>query len=68
MGTACELPLGKDRFMLRGACYSLAQKTIVAVSAQDSVTYDYTKLKKCDIPEDLRQALEARGTHFDKKL
>lgn len=54
--------------MLRGAAYSLAQKTIVAVSAQDCVTYDYTKLKKCDIPEDIRQALEERGSHFDKKL
>ncbi|EST06636.1 hypothetical protein PSEUBRA_004549 [Kalmanozyma brasiliensis GHG001] len=68
VGQACELPLGKDRFMLRGAAYSLAQKTIVAVSAQDCVTYDYTKLKKCDIPEDIKQALEARGSHFDKKL
>lgn len=68
VGTACELPLGKDRFMLRGACYSLAQQSIVAVSAQDSVSYDYTQLKKCDIPDDLKQALEARGSHFDKKL
>ncbi|SPO21318.1 uncharacterized protein UTRI_00795 [Ustilago trichophora] len=68
VGQACQLPLGKDRFMLRGACYSLAQKTIVAVSAQDCVTYDYTKLQKCDIPHDIRQALQAKGSHFDKKL
>ncbi|SPO20398.1 uncharacterized protein UTRI_00795_B [Ustilago trichophora] len=68
VGQACELPLGKDRFMLRGACYSLAQKTIVAVSAQDCVTYDYTKLQKCNIPDDIRQALQAKGSHFDKKL
>ncbi|SJX60766.1 uncharacterized protein SRS1_11992 [Sporisorium reilianum f. sp. reilianum] len=68
VGQACELPLGKDRFMLRGAAYSLAQKTIVAVSVQDCVTYDYTKLAKCDIPADIRTALEAKGAHFDKKL
>ncbi|SAM59384.1 uncharacterized protein UBRO_01086 [Ustilago bromivora] len=68
VGQACELRLGKERFMLRGAAYSLAQKTIVAVAAQDCVTYDYTKLKKCDIPEDIKKALEARGSHFDKKL
>ncbi|TKY90937.1 hypothetical protein EX895_000935 [Sporisorium graminicola] len=68
VGQACELPLGKDRFMLRGAAYSLAQKTIVAVSAQDCVTYDYTKLAKCDIPDDIRNALQSKGAHFDKKL
>lgn len=68
VGQACELPLGKDRFILRGAAYSLAQKKIVAISAQDCVTYDYTKLAKCDIPDDIRNALLAKGSHFDKKL
>lgn len=68
VGQACELPLGKDRFMLRAAAYSLAQKQIVAVSAQDCVTYDYSTLKKCDIPQDIRQVLEARESQFDKKL
>lgn len=67
IGQACELPLGKDRFVLRAVVYSLSQKTIVAISTQDCVTYDYTKLAKCDIPPDARQALEAKGTHFDKK-
>ena len=46
----------------------MAQKKIVAVSAQDCVTYDYTKLAKCDIPEDIRQALEGKGSVLDKKL
>lgn len=68
IGQACQLPLAKDRFILRAAAYSLAQQTIVAVSAQDCVTYDYTKLAKCDIPDDIRKALESRATHFDKKL
>lgn len=61
IGQACELPLGKDRFMLRGVAYSLTQKTIVAVSHQDCVTYDYQALKKCDIPHDIRTALQAKG-------
>ncbi|SNX84105.1 uncharacterized protein MEPE_02813 [Melanopsichium pennsylvanicum] len=68
IGQACELPMGKDRFMLRGAAYSLTQKTIVAVSAQDCVTYDYTMLKKCDIPHDIKIALQQKACHFHKKL
>ncbi|PWY97185.1 Thioesterase/thiol ester dehydrase-isomerase [Testicularia cyperi] len=60
---ACALPLSTDRFMLKAAAYSLKQKTIVALSDQDCVTYDYTHLRKCDIPHDIRVALETVGSH-----
>lgn len=58
---AALLPLGKDRFSLRGVAYSLKDKAVVAVSKEDCVVYDYTKLSKCEMPDDLREALEIRG-------
>lgn len=61
------LPLGKDRFTIRGVAYSIQQKAIVAVSTEDCVVYDYRKLGKCEMPEDLRGELEKRGIKEDGK-
>ena len=48
-----------DRFTLKYAAYSVAQREVVALSEQLTVTYDYTHHRKANIPEELRQALEA---------
>ncbi|EPQ29145.1 uncharacterized protein PFL1_03432 [Pseudozyma flocculosa PF-1] len=61
VGQAAELPLQKDRFNMRAVIYSVKQQAVVAVSNQDCVSYDYRSLKKCDIPADLRIALEKTG-------
>lgn len=56
------LPLKEDRFMLRGAAYSLRQKAVVCSADQDCVSYDYQALRKCALDDDLRALLAARGT------
>jgi hypothetical protein len=58
------LPLNeaKDRFMLRGAAYSLKRKAIVCTADQDCVSYDYNSLKKSPLDPELRKLIEDKGT------
>lgn len=51
--------VGKNKFVLRGTAYSLQQKQVVAIADQMCLTFDYIKGKVIDIPEDLRENIEA---------
>ncbi|KDN37941.1 Thioesterase/thiol ester dehydrase-isomerase [Tilletiaria anomala UBC 951] len=53
----------RDRFMLRGAAYSLKQKTIVCTCDQDCVSYDYNTLKKVPLEDDLYDLLQGKGMY-----
>ncbi|KAK0554803.1 hypothetical protein OC845_000625 [Tilletia horrida] len=52
------LPITEDRFTISAIAYSVNQSTIASSADQLCVMYDYTKLKKCPIPEDLREVME----------
>ncbi len=64
VGSTVLLPLNAtaDRFMLRGAAYSVKQKTIVSTCDQDCVSYDYRVLKKAPLGPQLRTLVEEKGT------
>lgn len=52
------LPLTGGRFTIQTTLFSIAQQAEVASAEESGVCYDYKALKKVDLPEDFRQALE----------
>ncbi|KAK4046248.1 hypothetical protein OIV83_006227 [Microbotryomycetes sp. JL201] len=54
------LSISKDRFTLDCVCWSLKQQKIVTTGEAVMVCYDYGKLRRMDMPEILRAALEKR--------
>ncbi|KAM0791067.1 hypothetical protein ACM66B_004360 [Microbotryomycetes sp. NB124-2] len=54
------LSISKDRFTLDCCCWSLKQQAIVTTGEAVMVCYDYGSLKRIDMPEVLRAALEKR--------
>ncbi|KAE8271486.1 hypothetical protein A4X09_0g852 [Tilletia walkeri] len=54
-------PLFEDRFTISAVAYSVSQSAIASSADQLCVMYDYVNLKKCPIPEDLRQIMEEQG-------
>jgi len=52
------LPLIGGRFTIQTTLFSLAQQAEVASAEEIGVCYDYKALKKVDLPDDFRQALE----------
>ncbi|KAK0536560.1 hypothetical protein OC835_001995 [Tilletia horrida] len=55
------LPISEDRFTIQAIAYSVNQGAVASSGDQLCVMYDYVKLKKCPIPEDLRQVMEEQG-------
>ncbi|WFD36325.1 hypothetical protein MCUN1_003204 [Malassezia cuniculi] len=54
------LPITKpDRFTKKYIAYSVKERHVAAISEQEGVTYDYERLCKAPIPEELRVAFEA---------
>ncbi|KAE8213961.1 hypothetical protein CF327_g2595 [Tilletia walkeri] len=56
-----SLPISEDRFTISAVAYSVSQSAIASSADQLCVMYDYVNLKKCPIPEDLRQIMEEQG-------
>ena len=53
------MPIVKsDRFTIKTVAYSVAQRAVVAEGLQDLVSYDYNKLRKADMPPELREEVE----------
>ncbi|CAD6884648.1 unnamed protein product [Tilletia caries] len=55
------LPISEDRFTIQAIAYSVNQSAIASSADQLCVMYDYVNLKKCPIPEDLREIMEKQG-------
>ena len=51
--------IAKDRIFLRSHIFSKKNQRLVAISNQTVVTYDYSVLKKVDVPEKLKNQLLA---------
>ncbi|PWN32891.1 uncharacterized protein FA14DRAFT_79150 [Meira miltonrushii] len=52
------LPLEGGRFTIQTTLFSIAQQAEVASAEEIGVCYDYKALKKVDLPNDFKQALE----------
>jgi len=55
------LPISEDRFTIQAIAYSVNQRAIASTGDQLCVMYDYTKLRKCPIPDDIRALMEEQG-------
>ncbi|WFD42337.1 hypothetical protein MPSI1_000979 [Malassezia psittaci] len=62
IGQAVKLPLVRnDRFSTQSVIYSVNQRAVAAEGENQTVCYDYNKLSKANMPEELRKAIEAWG-------
>jgi acyl-CoA thioester hydrolase len=51
--------IGKDRFTLQTHIFSKKHQRLAAISNQTVVSYNYSTLKKVDIPEDLKNTISS---------
>ena len=58
--------IGKDRFILETGIFSEKHKRIVAINKAVIVTYDYSALKKADVPEEVKAKILALEPELKK--